>query len=89
MAAIAPDAFTLLLIAACLAFAGWRLAVIHWPPRGHHARSGPSYALAALSLCAALFLAIPLTLVWGLVLVAILAICHIASLRNLPPSRPA
>jgi hypothetical protein len=70
----------LLLIAVCLACAAYRLAAICWPCGGHHPRTGPSSALAVLSLCAALFLAIPLTLVWGLVLVALLAVCHLVSI---------
>jgi len=71
----------------CLACALWRLAGIHWPARGHH-RRGPSYALATLGLCAALFLAIPLTVIWGLVLAGILALCHIVGFWNLRLSRP-
>jgi hypothetical protein len=72
----------LFLIIVCLACAAWRLAGICWPAKIHHIRTGPSSALAILSLCAALFLAIPLTVVWGLVLVAILAVCQIVALRK-------
>jgi hypothetical protein len=85
----------LLLIAICLACAAYRLAAICWPGGGHHPRTGPSSALAVLSLCAALFLAIPLTVVWGLVLAAILAVCHLVSLWKragtapVRPPRPA
>ena len=78
----------LLLIVICLACAAWRLAGVCWPMKGHHQRSGPSYALAILSLCAALFLAIPLTVVWGLVLAALLAVCHLVSLWKRAGSAP-
>jgi hypothetical protein len=71
-----------LLIVICLACAGWRLAGIFWPTRRHHPRSGPSYALAALGLGAALFLTIPLTVVWGVVLAALLAVCDLVALRR-------
>jgi hypothetical protein len=78
---------TLLLIVLCIVCAAWRLAGICWPMKGHHSRTGPSYALAVLGICAALFLAIPLTVVWGLVLAAILGICHVVALRKMHAQR--
>ena len=89
MVATASGTLIPLLIAVCLACAVWRLAGLRLRPRGRHPRTGPSYALAALCLCTALFLAIPLTVIWGLVLAGILAVCHIVGLWNLRPSRPA
>jgi hypothetical protein len=66
----------LLLIIICVACAAWRLAGIFL----HTLPKGPSYVLAFLGLWAALFLAIPPTLIWGLVLAAILGICQMVAL---------
>ena len=79
----------LLLILVCVACAAYRIAAICWPARGHHPRTGPSYALATLSLWAALFLAIPLTVVWGLVLAAFLAVCHLVGLWKRAGAMPS
>jgi hypothetical protein len=75
----------LILIIACLACAAYRLVGVCLPTKSpllRAGRRGPNYVLAALDLCAALFLAIPMTIVWGLVLAAMLAICHIVALRK-------
>ncbi|HEX4026426.1 MAG TPA: hypothetical protein VHX18_02310 [Rhizomicrobium sp.] len=83
---------TLLLIIACVACALYRLAGSCLPPKTPRMRSlpkGPSYLLAFIGFWAALFLAIPLTVVWGLFLAAILVICHIVALWKLHLSNPA
>jgi hypothetical protein len=81
---------TLLLIIICVACAAYSLAGICLPAKSRRLRSlskGPSYVLAFLGLWAALFLAIPLTLVWGLVLAAILGVCHMVALWKIRTHR--
>ncbi|HEX4270605.1 MAG TPA: hypothetical protein VHZ32_04430 [Rhizomicrobium sp.] len=81
---------TLLLIVICVGCAAYRLAGICLPVKSRHLRAlpkGPSYVLAFLGLWAALFLAIPLTLVWGLVLAAILGVCQTVALWKMHAQR--
>ena len=81
---------TVSLIVVCMGCAAYRLAGICLPVKSRHLRTlpkGPSYVLAFLGLWAALFLAIPLTLVWGLVLAAILGVCQSVALWKLCAQR--
>ena len=84
------DLLTVSLIVICMGCAAYRLAGICLPVKSRHLRSrpkGPSHVLAFLGLWAALFLAIPLTLVWGLVLAAILGVCQTVALWKLRAQR--
>jgi hypothetical protein len=67
------------LIAVCAACALYHLARMWWPVKGlRSSPRGPSLALAILGFCAVMFLAIPATVVWGLIVAAILGACHAA-----------
>ncbi|HVW75942.1 MAG TPA: hypothetical protein VHC39_20055 [Rhizomicrobium sp.] len=85
----ASSLLTLLLIVICMGYAVHRLAGIRlMKSRSLRALpKGPRYVLALLGLWAALFLAIPLTLVWGLVLAAILGICQAVALWKMRGQR--
>jgi hypothetical protein len=84
MTGIVSGSPVLLLIIACLASAVYSLGGAFLPVKGLRGLSrGPSGLMAFIALCAALFLAIPMTVIWGLVLAAILLVCHIVGLRRL------
>ena len=48
---------------------------------------GPGYVLTFLEILSALFLVIPMTIVWGLALASIIAPCHVIALWRTHPVR--
>jgi hypothetical protein len=59
---------------------GWAIGLWALP-------KGPGYVLAFLEMLAALFLVIPMTIVWGLALASMIAACHAIALWRTHPLR--
>lgn len=49
--------------------------------------NGPAYVLAFLEMLTALFLVIPMTMIWGLTLATMIAACHVIALWRAHPVR--
>ena len=61
-------------------YRGWAIGLWALP-------RGPAYALSLLELLTALFLVIPMTMVWGLALASMIAACHGFALWRTHPVR--